>query len=622
MPWQQIRPDIWRWPDSCQVYALIGPTGCVVINAGSGAWLAERSALPVPPVAVICTHFFRDHSAGAAAAARAGIAVYAPAGEAAIIADPAEHFRRRDTYLIYDNYWDLFAPIEPTTLAGVVHDYQRLVLGGLTLEIIPLPGVTVNQIGVGYHAPDGMVICCAEALHSAGRLARIAPLQYNYNDLGGAVAAYGSAAALRACAPVLLLPSLGPPLAEGCDAALALLQHHLRLLCAGRPEELAMLGRHDGAALHRVSEHVWMTTQTSSTNWFLVSRTGEVLVIDYGYHETRGVLAPAYSKPYRRRALLHSLQALRDATGSERVAVVLLSHFHDDHVCGVPLLQRLYGTACWAPEPFAALLEQPAAHCFPCDWPEPLRIDRRIALDEVVQWHEFRMHFAAMNGHTRFAALIGFEADGLRFAHTGDQYFFLDADGRWATDLRRWDGKQVMQNHVYRNGALLDGFRLSADWLLRWRPDVVLSGHQPAMWTDEAFFALVARHADEYVALHRMIMPLDDDQPHRDIDSWGGWIWPYRTTLPVARTFAVQVTVRNPLPRAARLTLRLVGPAGWHGEPWHGDAAPRAELSVPLQLTPAGPCVCQPFAVELWIDGQPHGQVAEALVSIGHLDQE
>jgi hypothetical protein len=142
------------------------------------------------------------------------------------------------------------------------------------------------------------------------------------------------------------------------------------------------------------------------------------------------------------------------------------------------------------------------------------------------------------------------------------------------------------------------------------------------MWTDEAFFALITRHADEYVALHRMIMPLDDDQPHRDVDSWGGWIWPYRTTLPMARTFAVQVTVRNPLPRAAHLTLRLVGPAGWHGEPWQGDAAPRAELSVPLQLTPAGPCVCQPFAVELWIDGQPHGQVAEALVSIGHLDRE
>ena len=31
-----------------------------------------------------------------------------------------------------------------------------------------------------------------------------------------------------------------------------------------------------------------------------------------------------------------------------------------------------------------------------------------------------------------------------------------------------------MQNHVYRNGALLDGYALSADWLRRWRPEIVL----------------------------------------------------------------------------------------------------------------------------------------------------
>ena len=36
-----------------------------------------------------------------------------------------------------------------------------------------------------------------EAIHSPGRMARIAPLQYDYNDLGGAVNAYWSAGELR-----------------------------------------------------------------------------------------------------------------------------------------------------------------------------------------------------------------------------------------------------------------------------------------------------------------------------------------------------------------------------------------------------------------------------------------
>ena len=97
-----------------------------------------------------------------------------------------------------------------------------------------------------------------------------------------------------------------------------------------------------------------------SVNYFVVSESGKILAIDYGYHEVRGLLSAGYSKPYRRRALLHSLDALKHTVGIDRVDVALISHFHDDHVCGVPLLQRLHGTQCWATEAFADLLAQPA----------------------------------------------------------------------------------------------------------------------------------------------------------------------------------------------------------------------------------------------------------------------
>ena len=60
-------------------------------------------------------------------------------------------------------------------------------------------------------------------------------------------------------------------------------------------------------------------------------------------------------------------------------------------------------------------------------------------------------------------------------------------------------------------------------------------------------------------------MPLGDDEPHFNLDSWGGWIWPYRTTLPQPATVTVTVTVRNPLPRQALLTVKLAGPHGWIG---------------------------------------------------------
>ena len=144
MKWQQLHPTLYLYPDSCNVYAIVGPEGVLVVDAGTGAWLDHLDELPAPVTALTCTHFFRDHAAGAARAAAQGIPVYVPAGEAAIFADPQQHFRQRDTYIIYDNYWDLFAPIEAVAVAGLLEDYARIRLCGIDLEVVPLPGVTVT----------------------------------------------------------------------------------------------------------------------------------------------------------------------------------------------------------------------------------------------------------------------------------------------------------------------------------------------------------------------------------------------------------------------------------------------------------------------------------------------
>lgn len=609
--WQQVLPGVLRFEDSCNVYAVNGPEGTLLINAGTGRWLDFLDELPGPPRVLACTHAFRDHSAGAARAAQSGIPVYVPEGEEATFADPAQHFRERQTYIIYDNLWNLYTPIEPIPVAGVLRDYETITLVGLEVTIVPLPGVALMQCGLEVCLPETgqKVIFCGEAIHAPSRLARIAPLQYNYNDLSGAINCHLSAQILRDRQPDALLPSLGPPILNEPDTALTQLQENLVVLCKDRPGESAAIENLAAKPLEKVTEHVWMSTQSVSLNWFVLSESGKALVIDYGYC-TQGALLQGYPTPQRRRALLHSVGALKKQFGIDRVDVALISHFHDDHVCGVPVLQRVYGTECWASEAFADLLEFPEAHCFPCDWPTPCRIDRRLPVDGTAQWEEYTFRFAPMSGHTRFAALIGFEADGKRFAHTGDQYFFQKGVGDWANN-------PIAQNHVYRNGALLDGYRQSGDWMLNWRPNIVIQGHQPAMFTDEAFFQRIADWTEQYEQLHRQIMVLGDEETHFNLDSWGGWIWPYRTHLKEAGPARVQVTVRNPFPHAAQLEVQLVGPPGWTGTRATLQANARAEVTCELAITPDGPCRRQPFAVELTANGRPFGQVAEALLTVG-----
>ncbi len=174
MKWQPIIDDVWLYRDSCNVYAVRGPDGMLIINAGTGAWLEHVAQLPDQPAALLLTHYFRDHAAGAV---RAGIPVHVPEYENDILADPQQHFRERETYIIYDNLWDLFAPIGPIDIAGVMLDYSTTTHAGLDVEAIPLPGATLSQTGYGLTLNGKRIVFCGEAIHSPGRIPRVAAIQ-------------------------------------------------------------------------------------------------------------------------------------------------------------------------------------------------------------------------------------------------------------------------------------------------------------------------------------------------------------------------------------------------------------------------------------------------------------
>jgi glyoxylase-like metal-dependent hydrolase (beta-lactamase superfamily II) len=616
--WHEVVPGVLLFRDSCNVYAVQGPEGCLLVDAGTGLWLDHLDELPVEPVVLACTHFFRDHSAGAVRACERGIPVFVPEGEKELFADPALHFLRRESFIVYDNYWDHFAPIESIPVAGLLADHETLRLAGLEVEVVPLPGATLTQVGLELTLPqDGRrVVFCGETIHSPGRVARIAPLQYGYNDLPGAWNVIVSSRRLRRRTPVALLPSLGEPILASIDGALEALELNLRQHVRGR-DDLDEAKALDADQLERVTDHVWRGATMTAYGTFVVADSGRALAIDFGYG-LGSATGETRSAPHLRRGSLEPVCALQERTGVEGVDVVLVSHYHDDHVASIKLLQRVFRSECWCPDWFSDLLEEPADFAFPCIWPVPTRVDRRIPADEPAVWEGISFRATPMTGHTRFSAAIAFEADGVRFAHTGDQYH-LDAlfESSRREQAPDWLATDVLANHVYRNGAFLDSFARSASWLREWRPDVVLSGHQPAMWTNDAFFDRIDEWAQAYERMHRESMVLGDDETHFGLDSWGGWIRPYRSHVPEPGPIPITATVRNPLPATARLDVKLVGPSGWHGSSARMDAAPRAEVSCALSITPAGQCRRQPIAVELTANGVPFGQVAEALVTVG-----
>jgi glyoxylase-like metal-dependent hydrolase (beta-lactamase superfamily II) len=367
-----------------------------------------------------------------------------------------------------------------------------------------------------------------------------------------------------------------------------------------------------------------MEPLAEAASWFLISESGKALVMDYGYKGGFGVWPPpdgskkwqwpSYSYRSRRRPLLHGAAALKRQFGIDRIDVAMIGHFHDDHVCGVPMLQRLYGTECWVPENFSELILHPEAHKFPCNWPEAPRIDKVLPLGSEFSWEEYKFRLEPMSGHTRFSVAILFEADGKRFAHTGDQYFFQH---RKAPGKDDWSITEVAQNHVYQNGAFLESYRESARMLSKWRPDIIISGHQLPMFTDATFFEGLNAWGEEFEQLHLAAAAVGADEAHFNIDGWGGWIWPYRNHVAGGEVVRVRVTARNPYDSEERLTLRLCGPSGGAGSEATIVAGPRAEVSCELSIVPGGPCHRKPIAAELLVGSRSFGQVCEALVSVG-----
>jgi hypothetical protein len=173
-------------------------------------------------------------------------------------------------------------------------------------------------------------------------------------------------------------------------------------------------------------------------------------------------------------------------------------------------------------------------------------------------------------------------------------------------------------NHVYKNGLDLGCYLATVDQLESVRPDLVITGHTQPFAVTDGWYREIRRGAEAFDDLHRKLMILGDDETHFGAESQGGKLKPYRLHLPDGGSAVMDGWVLNPLPRAATAHVRLLLPDGWTAGEVDIELGPREQKTFKLQLTPAADAVCrrQPVALDLTVDGQPFGQVAEALVTV------
>ena len=612
-PWEPIDDGVFLFRDSCHVYAVQGPDGVVLINAGTGLAAAHLDSIAQgKSVTLLITHHFRDHTDGALRLHDRGVTVIGPYWDQEYLLDPDQHFRERQSWNSYDNRWDRYAPVRPLPVTGWMMDYEIREIVGLTWEVIPTPGMTNGASSYVVTLGDRRLGFVGEVICGAGKTTRLAPLQYDYNDLTGAQNLYHSVNRLRDTNTDRLFPSLGDPV-DNPTQAIETFKTNLRRLSEIQSGVEDQMREPDEDDIEEVLPHLYRSKYAGACTHFVISESGKALSIDYGYNNAV-YFAPGKQHLSNRRSFLHGLSGLKKRFGIERIDTVLVSHYHDDHVNGIPLLQRLYGTEVWAGQRFSDLLKHPAAYDRPCLWHEPINVTNHIPSGETVYWENIPITLYSLSGHTQFATLICMEVDDTRVVHTGDQIFFSGED-----DMGYKPGAQLFTNHVYKNGLDLGCYWQTLEDLRRFQPDLVLTGHTIPYRTSPEWFAEIERGAGAFDELHRALMLLDDNGVHFGAESQGGKLKPYRAHAPTGGPVKFEGWILNPFPSQQTARITLIGPAGWQSQSHDIVLEPRERRAIRISITPPPGARCrrQPVGLDLTVGDRPFGQVAEALVTVG-----
>ena len=613
--WSEVAPGVYRVEDTCLVYVVVAEPGlapgepetgrtAVALDFGSGRVLDLLTELGIDRITdVLMTHSHRDQAQGLPRAVGHGARIHVPPVEVELFTAVDQMWRGRqldNRYLLRDDHFSL---LEPVPVDSTVPEYRTATYGGVPLRVLPTPGHTVGSVSYLLERQGRRIAFTGDLLYAPGKVWSLAATQWSYTDNEGPAMTVLSCLLLAGERLDLLLPSHGAPMTDPAGA-LELVASRMQAYVDSRRPEPWDLRDWLRSPFVPVTEHLLLNRTSLAASYVLLSESGEALLVDYGYDMTTGL--PPSTERAARRPWLASLPALTEQYGVTRVAVALPTHFHDDHVAGMPLLRAVTGTEIWAPANVAPVLADPWREDLPCQWFDPIPVDRVLPLGESFRWQEYTITVHPQPGHTRYAAAYSVEVDGVQVIFTGDQQEGQGVPG----------GRREVLNYQYRNRFRPEDYRASAALYRRVAPGLMLSGHWAPRVVEPGYLDYLARLGDELVNQHAELLP--DDGLDLGPDTTVALLRPYRSLVQPGGTLAMTLEVRNPLPHPARLEAVPVLPRGWFAQPVPAvelAVGETAELAVVVTVG-GGPRRRERVAVDLTVGALRLGQHVEALVDV------
>jgi glyoxylase-like metal-dependent hydrolase (beta-lactamase superfamily II) len=353
------------------------------------------------------------------------------------------------------------------------------------------------------------------------------------------------------------------------------------------------------AAFRQLSDHVFEVTNSSARTYIVRDDEGHGLFIDCGY--TSG--APISANPHR--FIDHLTPRLEVETGITEVEWFLPSHYHDDHLAGLPTLQVKYGTKVASSPELRDLLEHPERYDMPCTVPHATAVDHIIGRDEIFAWRGFEFRMEQFPGQTWYHHLITFEADGRRYLSIGDNI----------SGISFREHRDFVHSFIPKNRSPVASYADMPRQILERKPDVLLTGHGGAVDCDPSQIAKWQQWMDRWTTLFEGII----DRPNADYGMDPQWVefYPYKTRVRPGDELQYEVRVRNH--DAEKKTGTLL----FRADPGVRLSTERIDIVVAAGETSAFPVTAVfpenrdthawTLVVDVTWDGVRHGEIAEAI---------
>jgi glyoxylase-like metal-dependent hydrolase (beta-lactamase superfamily II) len=448
----KIMPNLWYFKDTCNVYVFNFAGHGIAIDFGSGKWLNQLPAIGVSKLDhVLLTHHHADQCSGLLRRKSWPFIIHAPSGEDQYLSPGGvRSYYRAMAKMNYTPYF-LRSTI-PRGIRNVSYDISQnteKIFNGHCFRFVLTPGHGPNALTIIVEHGGRQLAFCGDAVFSGGKIWEPYQLEWDHWTGKGTLAAWEGITRLSGIGTDIICPSHGPLIAQKpCQVLNALSKRLLDFyrakgsICAGEKDRF-LIGAPTASGAIKILPHLYLLRN----GYVLISDSKKALVVD-----------PTIGEINQLEALLKELKCVRPEAA-------IVSHYHLDHCDGIPYLQRRYGVQAWIHPRVAEKISGAANDAAIYRSRMAVKPDHILPQRGKWQWREYEFSVAPWPGQTWWHAVYQAEVDGRKVLFGGDSF----------QPASRWNGTGGFC--ALNNSRLRAGFIPSARLALRWRPDIVASGH-------------------------------------------------------------------------------------------------------------------------------------------------